>query len=228
MEEILDDPDYWLEKALQRVQCGRRNEVGVFLATQLRDNRVPKRTAEETMKRYARETPRCGGDDYTGREALSTLKSVYRTDRRDPATVESDDGGTDRLEERARERERELLDQFRQDPSSLSDKERKRLEYSSVSNGLSLKLEEIEMAKDWMTDVELGIYKHTCPSHRRRYQVDLDSDCLDECDHFDVFVTDRGYKFAETSIDNEDSKALEEIVENIIERALDRRSKYID
>jgi hypothetical protein len=243
MSEILDDPEYWLDWALDQVKCGSRNQVGTDLACQLRDNNVPQKTAEKTMKRYAREVPSCG-DKYTEKEALSTLRSVYRTSSRDPATVE-DSTETDNLQKRAREREEKLLEKFRRDPTSLSESERKRLEYSPVSDDVMLEVEELEMAKEWMTDVERGIFAHACPSSTRQYKCSQQINLKELCDCPNVEYRTSGWDFVNETKDEEyplegrvrtvmivhlseeDADVLERLSDRIVNRALWRRSQNL-
>lgn len=153
----IDDSTYWLNQALEKVGCGRRNEVAVWLATQLRDNRIPRHEAEKTMKEYARNAPKCD-HPYRERQAIATCNSVYRTEPRDPAT--SNGKSRSKLKERARKREQGLLEKFKENPLSLSRMERKRLEYSDVCS--SVDLLEIEIAKEAMTEEERESYVNAC------------------------------------------------------------------
>jgi hypothetical protein len=80
---------------------------------------------------------------------------------RDP--VEVDDPGRDKLQERAHEREKELLEKFKSDPFSLTKMEKKRLKASEVCP--SLRLLGIEMAKQEMTVDEIDYFHKQCKSH---------------------------------------------------------------
>ena len=70
--------EYFLSKALERAEPGKRNKTGTWLACQLRDAGVPKEIAEEYMVLYAAHVPRVHDDPYTSEEALNTLKSIYK------------------------------------------------------------------------------------------------------------------------------------------------------
>ena len=75
---LVGDGSRWLEKALAKATGGSRNDVGLWLACQLRDNRVPHPGAKEIMCEYARRVPQASDrTPYTKREALATLHQAY-------------------------------------------------------------------------------------------------------------------------------------------------------
>ncbi|MCY2953777.1 MAG: DNA-primase RepB domain-containing protein [Planctomycetota bacterium] len=76
-------PDELLDIALRRVGSGTRHQIGVWLACQLRDNRVSKVQAETTMQSYQQRVP-AGDHEYTLDEAMETLAGVYSSPSRDP------------------------------------------------------------------------------------------------------------------------------------------------
>lgn len=78
------DAGHWLSQALQQAHEGNRNETGLWLACQLRDDGVSQAAAERTMLHYAAGCP-AGNSAYTDREALATLKSAYSSPPREPA-----------------------------------------------------------------------------------------------------------------------------------------------
>lgn len=79
---------HWLGKALAKCNEGNRNDTGLWLATQLRDNGISESDAESIMGEYADRTPR-GENPYTRREASATTRGVYGTPPRDPAKSQS-------------------------------------------------------------------------------------------------------------------------------------------
>ena len=78
------DGRFWLERALARAEPGTRNDTGLWLALQLRDDGLTAAEAEPIMREYARRAPN-GDHPYTEREALATLEQVYRRPPREPA-----------------------------------------------------------------------------------------------------------------------------------------------
>ena len=74
-----------LETALAKANAEGRNNAGFWLACQLRDARLDRAEAEAVMRDYAAAVPQHGRDPYTAGEALSTLKSIYKTPPREPA-----------------------------------------------------------------------------------------------------------------------------------------------
>lgn len=79
-----DTAGYWLDKALAQARPGKRNEVGFWLACQLRDAGLQRAEAETVLLDYAARVPQ-GGDPYTVGEALAALQSAYSGGRREPA-----------------------------------------------------------------------------------------------------------------------------------------------
>ncbi len=76
-------PERLTERALQDAEPGRRNERGVWLACQLRDNRYGFDDALTAMFDFARRVPP-SDHPYTERHATRTLASVYRRAPRAP------------------------------------------------------------------------------------------------------------------------------------------------
>jgi hypothetical protein len=79
-----DTERHWLGKALARATDGNRNNVGFWLAGQLRDAGIPFGRAESVLTEYAERAPR-GGSPYSVREALQSTRSAYGTPPRAPA-----------------------------------------------------------------------------------------------------------------------------------------------
>jgi hypothetical protein len=68
---------------------GNRNELGFELACQLRDNRIERLVAEETMREYARRCP-VGDYPHEEKDALASLDQAYGRPPRKPWKVASD------------------------------------------------------------------------------------------------------------------------------------------
>lgn len=66
-----------LDKALTKATEGNRNETGLWLACQLRDNGYAEAEAEGVMLDYARRVHGNSSEPYARREAIATLKSAY-------------------------------------------------------------------------------------------------------------------------------------------------------
>src|SRR5262249_45408979 len=66
-----------LVQALQRASDGTRNEMGLWLACQLRDNDFTKGEAESYLVRYAATVRDQGSHPYLKSEALESLRSAY-------------------------------------------------------------------------------------------------------------------------------------------------------
>ncbi len=66
-----------LDKALSRAAQGNRNQTGLWLACQLRDNGYTEGEAEGVMLDYASQVHGNGTEPYTRLEAISTLKSAF-------------------------------------------------------------------------------------------------------------------------------------------------------
>ena len=86
---------YWLGRAVDRSEQGKRNETGLWLACQLRDAGIPEEEAVATLEGYADHQ----ADDYTAEEAAASARSAYSRPAREPAAVrvaaDADDGGAD-------------------------------------------------------------------------------------------------------------------------------------
>jgi hypothetical protein len=89
----VDTPSALLARALAEAGIGSRNSRAVWLACQLRDERVPMATAEGIMQDYALSVPAGAGagvsaeGGYTVQEAKATLAGIYATPARSPAFV---------------------------------------------------------------------------------------------------------------------------------------------
>ena len=77
-----DSGEFWLRRALAETAEGRRNEVGLALACQLRDSGMPEADAEQWLRCYQAQVP---GEGYSLREALTSVKSAYARTPRPPA-----------------------------------------------------------------------------------------------------------------------------------------------
>lgn len=75
---------YWLGRALADAGLGNRNDVGFWLAGQLRDSGLSKGEAESIMREYVHRVP-VGGNAYTEREALASLNQAFARPAREPA-----------------------------------------------------------------------------------------------------------------------------------------------
>lgn len=76
----------WLDKALAKRTPGMSNEVGFWLAAQLRDDGISQGEAESIMLNYASGVRMAGSKSgYSDKEALDTLRSAYRSTPRKPA-----------------------------------------------------------------------------------------------------------------------------------------------
>jgi hypothetical protein len=74
----------WLAQAIQEASEGNRNLTGFQLACQLRDDGLSETQAAEIMLDYAKHVPQ-GKTPYTVKEALASLRSVYRRPPRERA-----------------------------------------------------------------------------------------------------------------------------------------------
>ncbi|MDD5060756.1 MAG: phage/plasmid primase, P4 family [Candidatus Marinimicrobia bacterium] len=84
-----------LAEAIAKAHPGERNEVGLWLACQLRDNRIPRSDAEPVMRAYTAAVANLGGDIYSEGEAMASLDQAFQREPREPWT-ESTNGGDDR------------------------------------------------------------------------------------------------------------------------------------
>jgi putative DNA primase/helicase len=76
--------DRMLQEALNRVQPENRNETGLWLACQLRDNGLTQTEAESVMLHYAAEVGNSGDHLYTESEALASLEQAFTRPAREP------------------------------------------------------------------------------------------------------------------------------------------------
>lgn len=79
----LSRPERILTQAIERAHEGSRNETGLWLACQLRDNHLPEAEARSYIQRYAAAVPQ-GSTPYLDQEALATLRSAYSQPAREP------------------------------------------------------------------------------------------------------------------------------------------------
>ncbi len=76
--------DHILQDALYRAQPGNRNETGLWLACQLRDNSLSQTEAKGMMLRYVAQVGDTGPEPYTESEALSSLEQAFTRPAREP------------------------------------------------------------------------------------------------------------------------------------------------
>lgn len=77
-------PDHLVTRALDRVRSGHgRNDTGLWLACQLRDNGHDQATAEATLRDFARSAPD-GDHAYRESEAIASVRSAYSRQPRQP------------------------------------------------------------------------------------------------------------------------------------------------
>ncbi len=74
----------WLLEAVAKAREGNRNDVGFWLACQLRDAKLPEPEQHRLMLLYANLVPQ-GIEQYTSREAFASLRSAHTRPPRDPA-----------------------------------------------------------------------------------------------------------------------------------------------
>ncbi len=77
-------PERILSQAVGRAHNGSRNEMGHWLACQLRDNDLSETEARSYVQRYADTVRDRGGHAYTEQEALASLRSAYSQPARAP------------------------------------------------------------------------------------------------------------------------------------------------
>jgi len=80
-----DDAGFWLRRALDRATPGHRNEVGFWLACQLRDAGFDEGTAGSVLVEYAARVAGMGDHPYTQAESLASLDQAFTEPPRDPA-----------------------------------------------------------------------------------------------------------------------------------------------
>lgn len=76
-----------LRRAIEKGTPGNRNNTGLWLACQLRDNRIAFETARDIMEQFVDNTEHVEGG-YNYREAEQTLRGVYNTPAREPLKIE--------------------------------------------------------------------------------------------------------------------------------------------
>ncbi|MCC2643281.1 MAG: primase, partial [Nitrospira sp.] len=76
-------PERILTNALERAHNGSRNEMGFWLACQLRDNHLSETEARSYLQRYARSVRDHGDHPYTEQEAMTSLSSAYERSARE-------------------------------------------------------------------------------------------------------------------------------------------------
>lgn len=79
---IKTEADYRVRRALSKATVGSRNDMGFWLACQLRDAGIAQVDAEQFLITYAMCVP---GKKYTEKEAINSLRSAYRAAPREPA-----------------------------------------------------------------------------------------------------------------------------------------------
>jgi hypothetical protein len=72
----------WLDRALARIPAYGRNNSGLWLACQLRDDRIPQESAQGLLLEFAALVKGQGAHVYTEREALASLQQAYRRNAR--------------------------------------------------------------------------------------------------------------------------------------------------
>lgn len=77
-----------VDKYVRQASAGRRNDTGMQLACQLRDNGADYLTAESAMSAY-QSAVTSEADPYTWGEALKTLRGVYNTAARQPWSTQT-------------------------------------------------------------------------------------------------------------------------------------------
>lgn len=73
-----------LQQALDRAHPGNRNDTGLWLACQLRDNGISQAEAESIMRQYVGDVSSTGLEPYTESEAIVTLNQAYMRPAREP------------------------------------------------------------------------------------------------------------------------------------------------
>lgn len=77
-------PERILSRAIEQAHDGSRNETGLWLACQLRDNDLSEAEARSYVQRYSDAVRDRGGHAYTEQEALASLRSAYSQPAREP------------------------------------------------------------------------------------------------------------------------------------------------
>jgi len=79
-----DPGEKWLQQAIAKAKEGNRNDVGFWLACQLRDDRIPELQARSIILTYANLAPE-GRDEYSSKEAIASVRSAYSRPPRERA-----------------------------------------------------------------------------------------------------------------------------------------------
>ena len=69
--------DRLLQQAVQRAKPGNRNETGLWLACQLRDNGITQAESVSVMREYATQVTNLSSEAYTEDEALASLQQAF-------------------------------------------------------------------------------------------------------------------------------------------------------
>jgi len=85
---VQEAADYHLKQYVQKANIGNRNNTGLQLACQLHWLGLTQVEAEPYVLKYQQSVPQ-GEEEYTEQEALTTLKSAYNYEKRDPAIPKS-------------------------------------------------------------------------------------------------------------------------------------------
>ena len=83
-KRLTEAASYYLQRAIDEARPGNRNDIGFWLACQLRDLGLKETEAEPFIRRYAEAVPQ-GDEPYTENEALASLRSAYKGVPREPA-----------------------------------------------------------------------------------------------------------------------------------------------
>ncbi len=74
----------WLQQALAKAREGNRNDIGFWLACQLRDDQISEAQARSIILTYANLAP-TGTEQYTSKEAIASVRSAYSRPPRESA-----------------------------------------------------------------------------------------------------------------------------------------------
>lgn len=73
-----------LQEALDRAQPGNRNDTGLWLACQLRDNGISQVEAEAIIRQYVAQVSDTAPEPYTESEAIASLEQAFTRPAREP------------------------------------------------------------------------------------------------------------------------------------------------
>jgi hypothetical protein len=79
-----DPGEKWLQQAIAKAREGNRNDVGFWLACQLRDDRISELQARSIILTYANLAPD-GREEYSSKEAVASVRSAYSRPPRERA-----------------------------------------------------------------------------------------------------------------------------------------------